>query len=487
MLMPVLGLSGNAVGDGQTAHPKRIARPWPLSWLPLPIIFTVDKFVKKGYEEVIKKRDEPFTMRWWGLDYIFMPPKYLHDLKKARFEDLSFFENISYAFSLHASAEDIYSSTIMIDVVKKKLNPKLPSLVPVLAEETDYAFEKVFENAGDWTEFNTAKMSAELMQRTTCAVLLSRELCRYDAFIKKSLAFGESLFGNAVLQTLVGGGPIRDRLVYVASYLHRRKLNRLLDMVAPVVQKRIEERRGAKPIVDVDAIDWNIELADGNPKEFNARRIANQLIHNLFAGTGAPASVVTQILFQLLMEPEYLEPLQQEVTSAFETYGKTEKALNNMPLMESFIMEILRLQPPGCVTAARTVMNKSFQFHDGLQLPAGTRIAFPILAIQTDPDNIEEAAKFDGKRLLKAKSADNASAATVSMTNLAFGYGKHACVGRYYTIRKIKLIVAKMITEYEFKWAKPIENRPANFPIMGQFAPNLETTVLVRRLTSGLA
>lgn len=34
-------------------------------------------------------------MKWWALDYVFLPTKYLRDLKRADTRDLSFFENIS--------------------------------------------------------------------------------------------------------------------------------------------------------------------------------------------------------------------------------------------------------------------------------------------------------------------------------------------------------------------------------------------------------
>lgn len=134
-------------------------------------------------------------------------------------------------------------------------------------------------------------------------------------------------------------------------------------------------------------------------------------------------------------------------------------------------------------------MNKPFQFHDGLVIPAGTRIAFPIGAIQTDPDNFDHANTFNGRRFLspldQEKTVDEpsnvVSAATVSTTNLAFGYGKHSCVGRFYTVRKVKLVVAKMLLEYDFKWAQAVTERPKRFAIMGQFAPNLEETILVRK------
>lgn len=45
--------------------------------------------------QIIKQKDKPFVMKWWALDYVFLPAKYLRDLKRADTRDLSFFENIS--------------------------------------------------------------------------------------------------------------------------------------------------------------------------------------------------------------------------------------------------------------------------------------------------------------------------------------------------------------------------------------------------------
>lgn len=67
-------------------------------------------------------------------------------------------------------------------------------------------------------------------------------------------------------------------------------------------------------------------------------------------------------------------------------------------------------------------MNKSFQFHDGLVLPAGARIAFPIGAIQTDPDNFTNAGSFNGFRFV-ADSKDpliGSAAQTINDTNLVY-------------------------------------------------------------------
>lgn len=44
--------------------------------------------------KVIKKTGKPFVMKWWGMDHIFLPPKYLPDLQRANFHSLSFSQTI---------------------------------------------------------------------------------------------------------------------------------------------------------------------------------------------------------------------------------------------------------------------------------------------------------------------------------------------------------------------------------------------------------
>ena len=82
-------------------------------------------------------------MSWWAKDYLFLPPKYLDDLRRANSDNLSFFKNISdvnqvpcptlialmwtfgQAFNLHHSVGDLYDSDVMAEVVKRRLNPLL--------------------------------------------------------------------------------------------------------------------------------------------------------------------------------------------------------------------------------------------------------------------------------------------------------------------------------------------------------------------------
>lgn len=211
-----------------------------------------------------------------------------------------------------------------------------------------------------------------------------------------------------------------------------------MKVVLPVVEQRFQQfvsddghggadenkaRQGR-----LDAIEWSLMYSKEDKKTFNPRWIALSLIHNLWAGSAAPGGLVTQMCYQVLFEPEYLDPLRTEAERALEDHGGyTDKALSSMVYMDSFIHEITRLYPTGAVTCARSVMDEGgFTFHDGFTLPRGSRVAIPALAIQTDADNFEEADSFDGFRYVRKQGQENdedgdhkGSASTVTETNLA--------------------------------------------------------------------
>lgn len=64
---------------------------------------------------------------------------------------------------------------------------------------------------------------------------------------------------------------------------------------------------------------------------------------------------------------------------------------------------------------------------------------------------------------------------------VSFGYGNHACPGRFYAVREVKLIFARLILGYDLKWDNPPRDRPPPFLVEGQFLPNMKQKVLLRR------
>ncbi|KAI4597683.1 hypothetical protein KJ359_003958 [Pestalotiopsis sp. 9143b] len=456
-------------------------------WLPR-LFWTkrADQYAEAGYLKVNKAKDKPFKMIWWSRENIFLPPKYLQDLKTADESSISFLHNISDAFSLNYSVENLYEGPIMIDVIRKKMNHMLPSITPVLADEADFAIAQEIGHCQDWKSRNAADVIGRIMHRMTSRVLVAPEVCRNEKYLDTSLSFMNSVMITGLLAIMPPLGPLRHLFTKLLALIHSRKLEATVRIVQPIVETRLEEMAKGAPSDHVDAIQWAIELAGDDPVERDPRRITLNTLQNIWAGSAGPAVSVTQMLYQVLMMPEYLEPLAREAHAVIEEFGWTDKAMNHMPLLDSFIRECNRMYPLGAITAARTVMDDKFTFHDGLTFPKGTRFAFAIGAIQKDERFIENPDTFDGFRFADKKNDEPKqymqSASTVSPNNLVFGYGKHACPGRFYAIRKTKIIFCKLALSYAFKWTKEPKGRPKEFPVEGQFAPNLSQEISFQSL-----
>lgn len=94
-----------------------------------------------------------------------------------------------------------------------------------------------------------------------------------------------------------------------------------------------------------------------------------------------------------------------------------------------------------------------------------------------DPDIYTDPEKFDGFRFAKLRSSNDASTARLqyaasNLDSMAFGYGRHACPGRFFASNEIKMIMVYLLTNYDFKFPEGVTERPESFTAETQFLPN---------------
>ncbi|OCL14898.1 cytochrome P450 [Glonium stellatum] len=453
--------------------------------------------------QIMKSSDKPFVVRWWAKDYIIMPSKYLTDLRTAGWSHLSFFRNINDALFLHLTTGDLYTSPIserMAEVVKKGVNPRLPQLTQIMVDEINDAFEKGLRNLPmRETEGNVVKaidFFARVAHQTASRVMIGTELCRDEIFLRGTMSLLESIFNTAVVIVKLPLGPFRGILAWPLTLAHRWRLQKCADMLRPTVSKRLELRQKAEgqnhQDENLDAIEWTLDLCKGDSRYDTVDWITEELLHNLWAASSAPGGLMTQVVYQLLTEPHYMIPLREEAIKAVEEFGWSEKMLSRLNLQDSFIREVNRLFPTGSITCSRTVIGRPFKFSDGLTLPVGSRFGFPIKAFQCDTDNFADPLKFDGFRFVKQALNENGVAETarrwtatgMGTTNLAWGYGNHVCPGRFFAVRETKLVITKLLLEFDVSWDRESKlGRPASVNVEGQFVPNLQQSIRLRRRT----
>ncbi|KAI1823899.1 cytochrome P450 [Xylaria intraflava] len=436
----------------------------------------VQNLVERGYREITKSTGLPFTVRWWAKDFLILPPEALHALRDADWTHLSFYRTISDAFFLHTSVGNLYDSDRSVQLVRKGLNPRLPQLTSILEKEIQNSLKLELGENPQRKSVAARDFFTAVVHRSASRILIGEELCRDEQFIRESTSFVMSIFITALAIVKLPLGPFRDWLAHPISIWHRHKLTQCTKMLLPVLEKRIEEFNHSKEPREakLDAIEWLLMLSP--PGDIDKHLLATELMHNLWAGTSAPGGLVTEIIFQQLLEPQYKDPLINEAIEALGSDGRwTEKALGRLPLLDSFIREINRLNPTGSITCSRTVIGRPFVFPDGLTLPVGTRFGFPTEAMQNDAEGTFDGFRFVKKGLL-AEADDELRAAvastTVSANNLAFGYGTHACPGRFFAIRLVKMVVLTLLLNYEIEWDGHVSCRPKPTWIEGQYIPN---------------
>jgi Cytochrome P450 len=153
-------------------------------------------------------------------------------------------------------------------------------------------------------------------------------------------------------------------------------------------------------------------------------------------------------MLMIIISPECIQPLREEVESIVKEQGWTKASLFNMRKLDSFLREALRtsgvstskvLQPSTFFSylhlpvAMQRKALTDFTFSDGTLIPKGTQVAAIIGPLNMDEDIYEDPLSFKPFRFAEAREAgDDARDAvknqmvTTSPQHLLFGHGRHA-------------------------------------------------------------
>lgn len=138
----------------------------------------------------------------------------------------------------------------------------------------------------------------------------------------------------------------------------------------------------------------------------------------------------------------------------------------------------------------RRLVMSDINLSNGTVLPAGTSIAAPSWAVTRDDALFPDATTFDGFRFSKLRetTAGDENKHQFVMTgpdNLAFGYGTQACPGRFFASNEIKILLSHLLMEYDFKFEKQGDGRPANRFFDLALMPDMAGKVVFRKRDGG--
>ncbi|KAL5425799.1 hypothetical protein PMIN05_011857 [Paraphaeosphaeria minitans] len=368
-------------------------------------------------------------------------------------------------------------------VVKHQLNPSLPAVLPHVEDEIRIAAARVIPPCEDWTPIPVVSMVTQIIAQASGRMIGGTQLSRNLEWLDTSLSFTHATWHAA------------QRLKQYPSWTRPFAQWFIAEMKA--VRHHIAvARRFIKPIL---AERRQLSESDEKPTDLmqmlhtgarGADRDTNFLAYTglvvSFAAIHTSASVPAHLIFDLCARPEYVEPLRNEVKDVLAADGTFTKAsLAKLLKLDSFMKESQRVSPLVFMTFGR-FLHKDLVLHDGTVIPKGNMIGVPSHAIANDPTLCKDPETFDGFRWIPSDECAPGvpappSFVTTNPHNLAWGYGKHACSGRFFASFEIKMVMAHILLNYDFKFEPGRVERPANLAFELQNAPDPSIKVLFKR------
>jgi ent-kaurene oxidase len=387
-------------------------------------------------------------------------------------------------------------------IVQRKLTPRMPLLMPRMEEALKEAFTQWFPQItidDGWVEFQPYQALGRISARIGAEAIVGPEFCKNEGWLDISFNYTESrefaskfegcdsfsLTVHSVFRTIVVlrflPGWAQGLVCYLLpSYWQGQKhIKNAQALLGPKIQDLMERNDAGKWMPSDDSADdlnilsWLSHMAKGRDR--NPRVIAHVQVLVALAAVHTTLLRMVNVLYDVTAAgPELREELMSEIklTPASEW---DDALLNQLPRLDSVMRESQRISPPTTLGMKR-LFKTSHTFQDGTHIPAGTYVCLPIHAIENDSRHTPNPDTFDGLRSYReceerqnAGNIDKATAAehlfsTPTQTILNFGYGKTACPGRFFASVVIKMVVVKMLSEYEFQFL-PGTQRPDNLMV----------------------
>ncbi|OBZ79757.1 Ent-kaurene oxidase [Grifola frondosa] len=444
------------------------------------------KMLKEGYDKVLSCDGAfkvPMLDQWL---VVVSGSKLIDDLRKSPEDQLSFlaaaaeFVQTEFIFGPGVS-DDPYHTVI----VREKLNRTLHTLMPEVIDEISIAYKDLIPPCdNDWVSVPGMPTMLQIVARVTNRVLVGVPKCHDPDYLNWAINF--TINATKARMTInmfpLFLKPLVGRMLTRVS----KNVQAVADHLRPMMEERtrnLEEYGDGwvdKPVKRLPHVAYGRTRARGHSFDSVVKRI---LLLN-FASVHTSSTSITHALYHLAASPEYIQPIREEVEAVLKEEGDwTKAAMGKMYKLDSFMRESQRLNGIHCISVVRKAV-KEVTLSDGTRIPSGTLVAAAAEATHHDEENYVDPDVFDPFRFSKLRDDDGEGEkylyVSTSADYLPFGYGKHACPGRWFASAELKAMIAYLVLNYDIKFAGD-GKRPDNIFLGTAVVPARDAQVLFRR------
>ncbi|KIK97710.1 hypothetical protein PAXRUDRAFT_198861 [Paxillus rubicundulus Ve08.2h10] len=414
-------------------------------WASIKNLTKAADTIRGGYE-----RGTPFKVadlyRW---TVVVGGPQLVEEVRKASDDELSFAEaandNLKIEYTL---GHDIHHNPFHIPIIRSQLTRNLGILYPDIRDEIVTAFQETLDlQDNEWKSVPALQTVQQVVGRTSNRIFVGLPLCRNPDWIDLNIQFTLDVVKGGLVIRLFPKvlAPLVARFMTSVPASARRGMKHL----GPIIEERrkhLEEYGKDWDDKPNDFLSWLMdhpEASGSSIKDLTLRILAVN-----FAAIHTSSNSFTQVLYNLAANPQYMQPLREEVESIVGKDGWSKGALVKMRKLDSFLKESQRIEGIGAAM-------KEFTFSDGTVLPKGTIVTIASQAIHLDDGIYENAETFDPLRFANMPEEDGEgvkhSFVSTHPEYLSFGHGRHACPGRFFAANELQSMLAHVVLSYDVK------------------------------------
>ncbi|KAF8467591.1 cytochrome P450 [Russula ochroleuca] len=433
------------------------------------------RMFKDGYEKTRPGLFKIANFRRWVV--LAAGPKLIEDVGRApedimsRIEPVNEFIQPEYTLDF-LNPEDTYST----DVIRSKLTRDVAVNFKEVHQELVMAMDDLIPTREDeWVKVPIMETLERVICRTTSRIFVGAPLCRDHDYQTLNLTFAVNVMKYGMIISLFPK-PLKHIVSRMLSNLPSQ-IQQEIEFIRPIVEERfakMEEYGEDWDDKPNDMLMWLMSEAKG--VERSVEGLARRLLLTL-----------TQVLYRLLANPEYIEPLRQEVDAVIKEEGWTKAGIDKMHKIDSFLRETQRIDGFTLFSVTRLAL-RPFTFSNGVTVPAGTLVSVPASAIHTDERTYPNPDEFDGFRFAKLRESGRNTmtsryqAVSTSSEQLAFGLGRYSCPGRFFVVNEMKALFAHIIATYDIEFEEG-KGAPREFCIGGMRLPGTANVMFRTRQT----
>lgn len=336
----------------------------------------------------------------------------------------------------------VFGKNMVYDATPQRMDEQLKMLLPALKDRrmrtyTEIIVEEVEGSIADWGiegEIDLVDYCRVLTNFTSAHCLLGREF-RHDMTQEFAAIYHDLERGITPL------AYINAHLPLPAFRARDRARRKLVEMIGAIIEAR--RRSGS---AGEDFLQTLIESRYESGEALTDDEITGMLLAAMFAGHHTSSVTTAWTLLELMQHPACRRTVVEQIDALHERGGLTSfDSLQEFTEGDFAVLEALRLHPP--LFLLIRVVKQEFEFK-GYRFPKGTWLLLSPTVSQRIPEIFEDPDCFDPQRF----SADRIKTLH-PFAYIAFGGGRHKCLGNAFARLQIKVILATLLGRYEFSSA----------------------------------